>query len=124
MTSNDTPLDEMTKAQLRREYANALAGLTYDNATVAGIGRRMAEVVEATGNPVVIVKAIRALRVPCRRCGTTGLYARCWDVTDPQNPRPVTTAGSCYRCGGSGAQGYKDGHRNRGADFAYYGRGC
>ena len=106
-----------TTETLRARYKNALVGLTYGNASPAQVKARLADLLRGEPTPEEWVRAIESVRMPCRRCASTGRF-----VTMVENGQPKGPGGSCYRCSGNGVQNYQDGHRNRTFDQHMFAR--
>lgn len=100
---------------LRRNYRDALLGLTYDNASKSLIAEKIAATDAAT--PAEYLRAIKTIRIPCRRCAHTGRF-----ITGSNNGKPTGPGGPCFRCAGTGSQDYTDGHRNCTHDENYMAR--
>lgn len=98
----------MTAEDYRKRYADALRGLTYDNASVSEVNAAVAVRVGEDATPAAYVEAIEGLAMFCRRCGGTGRF-----VTMILNGCPTGPGGPCYRCNGKASQTAADGHRNR-----------
>ena len=107
-----------TTAGLRKQYRNALRGLTYDNASVAEVTAAVKRLAGTDPTPEAYVKAIEAVRMPCRRCAGTGQF-----ITMVINGSPTGPGGECFRCNGKREQSHNDGHRNRVHDEHYVPRG-
>lgn len=95
----------------RAAYANAVRGLTYDNASRDAVKAEIRSMVSDNATPAQWVVAAESCRMPCRLCHGTGAF-----ITETVNGMPRGPGGQCYRCGGYGTQTATDGHRNRGAD--------
>lgn len=94
-------------AAARREYAARRAHASYDNASRAEFDAACRALVGEGATPEAWLAATDRARLPCRRCAQTGRY-----VTGLHNGKPTGPGGSCYRCGGTGQQGWRDGRRN------------
>jgi hypothetical protein len=77
-----------------------------------------AQLPDAAGTPAAWVQAAKALTAPCYRCGTTGIFARCWENGAPKG------GGTCYRCNGTGLQGLADIERNAIYDRHAFAEAC
>ena len=97
-------------AAARREYAQRRAHAAYDNASAREFDAACRALVGEDATPEAWLAATDRVRLPCRRCAQTGRF-----VTGMHNGVPTGPGGSCYRCGGTGQQGWHDGKRN-----AYY----
>ena len=108
---------------LRRVYGGALRDLCYDNAgrqaVAAAVTARVAELCQdgAEPTPVMFVRAICGVRIPCRRCMGSGAF-----TTRVENGQPRGPGGMCFRCEGRGYQTHEDGARNYGYDNYAMGR--
>jgi len=113
----------MNITALRSRYANALSGLTYDNASAATVRAKVEAMLEADGvttataEPKHWTDAIEAIALICRRCAGTGKF-----ITYTENGVPKGPGGCCFRCNGSGLQDFTDGHRNATHDEHYMAR--
>ena len=111
-----------TTDDYRKRYANALAGLTYDNASTREVRGYVDALLQSSFtltkheqvDPAQWVWAIENVDIKCKRCGGTGRF-----VTYVENGKPRGPGGPCFRCGGKGYQDHKDGHRNRVHDIHY-----
>lgn len=61
-----------------------------------------------TARPSTWIKALQAVRLPCRRCCGTGSF-----VTMVENGQPKGPGGVCFRCQGKGWQNLSDTRRNQ-----------
>jgi len=104
----------MTKEALRKSYRNALDGLTYDNASPSEVRAAIEQKVGIPDSPAAWVEAIESVKMPCKRCASTGRF-----ITRVENGVPTGPGGVCYRCDGKGYQTHKDGHRNHTHDRHY-----
>jgi hypothetical protein len=99
--------------ELRKRYADALCGLTYDNASKAEVRVAIEQKWQFDSlSPEQHVMAIEGVKLTCKRCGGTGRF-----VTGMVNGKLTGPGGSCWRCAGRGYQTHRDGHRNRTFDM-------
>lgn len=62
--------------------------------------------------PAAYVQAAERVKVPCKRCASSGRF-----VTGMVNGQPTGPGGPCYRCDAKGYQTDADCRRNYGADL-------
>jgi len=98
----------------RREYVNRRNHACYDNGVTPEAFDAACRALLGEGKhpPAAWLRAAERVRFRCGRCAGTGMF-----VTGVLNGQPTGPGGDCFRCGGRGTQGWRDGRRNRWRDI-------